>query len=76
MSVSKLDTWGSKILVLKFSDITINIKYDLNLGEKRLLELVNACVSHEMRNPINSILGMVIKLKGITRSLLSHISQH
>jgi signal transduction histidine kinase len=29
--------------------------YDLANGEKKLLALINATVSHEMRNPINSM---------------------
>ena len=29
--------------------------YDLSLGEKRFLERINSIVSHEMRNPLNSI---------------------
>jgi len=29
--------------------------YDMANGEKKLMALVNATVSHEMRNPINSI---------------------
>lgn len=29
--------------------------YDAVTGEKKLMALINATVSHEMRNPINSI---------------------
>jgi len=29
--------------------------YDIADGEKKLLALINATVSHEMRNPTNSI---------------------
>jgi hypothetical protein len=29
--------------------------YDIANGEKKLLSLINATVSHEMRNPINSM---------------------
>lgn len=61
-----MDCFDKKFFVLKINDVTIDIKYNLNLGEKRLLELVNACVSHEMRNPINAIYGMNLKLKDIT----------
>ena len=54
-----------KYYVLKIIDSTMSVRYDLSQGEKKLLELVNACVSHEMRNPINAILGMNLKLKEI-----------
>ena len=49
--------------MIKINDVTISVQFNLSQGEKRLLELVNACVSHEMRNPINSIFGMNIQLK-------------
>jgi signal transduction histidine kinase len=31
--------------------------FDLANGEKKLMALINATVSHEMRNPTNSIQG-------------------
>ena len=61
--------FGSKISFIKINDVTINIKFDLNMGEKRILELVNACVSHEMRNPINAIMGMNLKLNNLAKEL-------
>jgi hypothetical protein len=39
------------------------IKLWINNNEKRLLKLINACVSHEMRNPLNSIFQMILKFK-------------
>jgi signal transduction histidine kinase len=71
-----LDCFENKFYVVKISDYTLNIQYDLNLGEKRLLELVNACVSHEMRNPINAILGMNLKLKDLTSEMFEFIFRH
>ena len=44
-----------KVLILR--NVTINILFNLSEGERRILQLVNACVSHEMRNPLNSILA-------------------
>ena len=40
-------------------DISQKIMYEMALGEKRLFSLINATVSHEMRNPINSIMSQV-----------------
>ena len=45
----------SKHDVLQIIDISSQIKYDIANGEKKLLSLINATVSHEMRNPLNSI---------------------
>ncbi len=41
--------------VLQIIDISSQIKYDIANGQKKLLSLINATVSHEMRNPLNSI---------------------
>lgn len=39
------------------------------MGERRLLSLINATVSHEMRNPINSIHTQVMEMKFINQQL-------
>lgn len=43
--------------------------FNISKGEKKILQLVNACVSHEMRNPINSILATNLKLKQCSATL-------
>lgn len=58
-------------MVINFSDVTISVYYDMRLGEKKILELINACVSHEMRNPINAIMAMNLKLRDLFDSLFS-----
>ena len=40
--------------MLQIKDVSGSIMYDIANGEKKLLTLINATVSHEMRNPINS----------------------
>lgn len=67
VSVRRLNAFDSEFCVVKITDFTISIEYDVSLGEKRLLELVNACVSHEMRNPINAMLGTSIHLRDIVQ---------
>ena len=44
-----------KYEVLQIIDISQKILYEMAVGEKRLLTLINATVSHDMRNPTNSI---------------------
>lgn len=39
--------------------------YNVVNGEKRLLSMINATVSHEMRNPLNSIYCQNVKQKEI-----------
>ena len=36
-------------------DISVLIQYDLAQAERRFLTMINAMVSHELRNPLNSI---------------------
>ena len=48
--------------VLKIIDISKSVLYEQAVGEKQILTLINATVSHEMRNPCNSIEGQNIRL--------------
>lgn len=41
--------------MLKIVDVSMDVLYERSQGEKKLLTVINATVSHEMRNPINSI---------------------
>jgi signal transduction histidine kinase len=43
--------------------MTASIMFNIAQGEKQLLSLVNATVSHEMRNPINSISNQILQLQ-------------
>ena len=40
-----------------FIDISQKILYDTSKAEKELLTLINSTISHEMRNPLNSIIN-------------------
>ena len=50
-----VDTTFSKHEILQLSDISQKVMYEMACVEKRLFSLINATVSHEMRNPTNSI---------------------
>ena len=41
-------------------DVSASVFYDLKLAENKLLAMINACVSHELRNPLNSIVAQNI----------------
>ena len=43
--------------VLQIIDISTSVRFQKLVGEKNTLEQVNATVSHEMRNPLNSIIA-------------------
>lgn len=61
MQVKKkeIQTWFWKQKVIQLIDVSQKIMYEMALGEKRLYSLLNATVSHEMRNPTNSIQALV-----------------
>ena len=44
-----------KIELLQIIDLSSQIMCEFEKGEKKLMTLMNATVSHEMRNPINSL---------------------
>ena len=43
--------------MLCFSDVSSKIMYDTKKAEGELLTLINSTISHEMRNPLNSIIN-------------------
>ena len=43
--------------MLQFTDISASVYYDQTLAETKLLERINACISHELRNPLQSIVA-------------------
>lgn len=52
--------------MLSFIDISRKILYDTSKAESDLLSLINSTMSHEMRNPLNSIISQC----GIMESIL------
>ena len=67
--------------ILQIIDISNEIMCSIANGEKKLLSLINATVSHEMRNPLNSIYSQNLnqaqlceKLKEFIDSDISKIS--
>jgi len=44
-------------VMLCFYDISQKIFYDNSKAERELLSLINSTISHEMRNPLNSIIN-------------------
>ena len=44
-------------IMICFVDISQKILYDTSKAEGELLSLINSTISHEMRNPLNSIIN-------------------
>ena len=54
---------GQKRTMLQIIDISANILYDKVKAMNQFQALINACVSHELRNPLNSIIAQNIEKK-------------
>ena len=55
-TVQTLQNEPEKIL-LSFVDISQKILYDTSKAQTEMLSLINSSISHEMRNPLNSIIN-------------------
>ena len=62
--------------LLQLSNVSAKILFNKSVGEKKLLSLINAAVSHEMRNPINSINSQIIQQQFLNQLLQDLINDH
>jgi signal transduction histidine kinase len=52
-------------VVIQIKDISENVLNKQIKSEKVLLTLINATVSHELRNPLNAMIGQICAMEGI-----------
>jgi signal transduction histidine kinase len=52
-------------VMFQFIDISKTILYDMEKSHNVVLSMINACVSHEMRNPLNSIIAQNIEKREV-----------
>ena len=43
--------------MLRIIDVSTSVFYDQKLAENKMLSMINACISHELRNPLNAIIA-------------------
>ena len=60
--------------MLQFIDVTKDIQLDQQKQESRSLEITNATVSHELRNPLNSIIGFNLERNLICEALEKYVN--
>ena len=48
---------GKTTTMMQIINISANILYDQQKADNKFLQLINACISHELRNPLNSIIA-------------------
>lgn len=58
-------------MMISFIDISRKILYDTSKAESDLLCLINSTMSHEMRNPLNSIISQC----GIMETILMNFEK-
>ena len=73
VKVNSLKLHLSSFKVINILDQTISIMFSKSKGEKKILQLINACVSHQLRNPINTILVANLKFRNDTVMLLEFV---
>jgi len=56
-------------IMLCFTDISQKILYDTSKAEGELLSLINSTISHEMRNPLNSIINQCTIMESLLYNL-------
>ena len=61
--------------ILQIIDISHTILYDEIKAQSEFLELINACVSHELRNPLNSIIARNIEKSVLYNQLLEILNR-
>ena len=61
--------------VIQLIDISTSVRFRKLVGEHRLLEVINALVSHEMRNPLNAISAMIGRIKEQYHVLVKNIKE-
>jgi len=52
---------GEQSSMVQIIDVSTRILYDQTREDNKFLSLMNACVSHELRNPLNSIVAQNIE---------------
>ena len=56
-------------VMLQIIDISDSILYDKEKAQNTFLALINACVSHELRNPLNSIIAQNIEKEYLIKQI-------
>jgi len=57
--------------MVQIIDVSPGVMYDQQKAENSFLAMINACVSHELRNPLNSIMAQNIEKQHLYKQLFS-----
>ncbi len=73
VEVRELEYLKQKRLMLQVIDVTDSIRYDQSKEQNQMLSILNATVSHELRNPRNAITGQNVQKEGLYATLSAAI---
>ena len=54
---------GSSKILIQIIDVSDKMLYNEVRAEQEFLTLINATVSHELRNPLNSLIGQISSMQ-------------
>lgn len=60
--LAQFDTEENQKILFQIIDVSDKILYQKANAEKSFLTLINATVSHELRNPLNSLIGQITNM--------------
>jgi len=55
--------------LIQIIDISSKVKFDIATAEKKLQSMINGLVSHEIRNPLNSIKIQILRQKFLNEKI-------
>jgi len=61
--------------MIQIIDISNSVSLDEKIIENQMLEIANATTSHELRNPLSSILGQNIKKQALIDAIKENIKR-
>lgn len=64
-----LEANSKAFTLLRIVDVTVEVKLALETGKQTILQMINAMVSHEMRNPINAVISQTLKITELAKRL-------
>ena len=62
-------------LMLQIKNVSSEVQYDQEKSHSDLLMMINATVSHELRNPLNSLIAQNIEKKALYKEVIKVVLQ-
>ena len=75
IKASKIQIENQSSIMLKIIDITVEVMLNKQKTHNKLLSVINSTVSHEIRNPLNSIVAINHEKKYLYQALQNLFSQ-